>query len=833
MTRDRFALNRIDLLKDYAAISRTRPGAAVATAMRNQSVQYLDILAMEATKGEWDWAHLRQALSNAASSSQPLDAAIPGTLADIGRLLMLQPRSEEDLDLGFAAMDRAMRAVPPKKTNARYRRLMVEHLILTGDLVGAAELLDAWSDVDAEGGGYLRAEMDNPFVFPDGDKERWLANFNEPLASEGLWPISIGEGDGDPFDRIVCAVSPAEQQTPAADGPLVTVVVPTYQPKPGELETAVDSILRQTLQDFEIIIVDDCSGEDFDEVLARMEAVDDRIRIMRTSHNSGAYVARNVGYGAARGRYVTGQDDDDWSHPERLARQVAFLRAHPEAAGCRAWAYTVLPNLCRVRRGYRPTSANASSVMMATSIFRRVGGFLEVRKAADTELHLRVERLTGKKILDLREPLTLVRITPDSLSRSEFRAGWAHPARQQFKNSYGHWHETARLSDLTLSDEAAPHLMVPQRFRVDQASKPPHYDVVFAGHWAKMGGPQKSMMEEIKALLAQGRSVAIMDIEPARFMTTAARPLHWSVQALVNDGVLDQLLLDDSAEVDLLILRYPPILQFITDEKSNLKVGRMIVLANQAPSEQDGRDIRYLVPDCHANAERLFNTTVTWAPQGPQVREAIEPYLTNAQLEPFDIPGILNPDEWGRAGRRRRRSLVPVIGRHSRDDRMKWPSSADELESVYPTAGNLDVRIMGGAKTPMNVLGLRAQPAAWTVYRTDAMPVPEFLNTLDFFVFYQHPQATEAFGRSILEAIAAGLVVILPPHYEEVFGRGAVYAPPELVQSVITRYHENRSLYEQQREAAREEFVERFSHQAYAELISTLLDGQEERESAQ
>src|SRR5699024_7346536 len=155
------------------------------------------------------------------------------------------------------------------------------------------------------------------------------------------------------------------------------------------------------------------------------------------------------------------------------------------------------------------------------------------------------------------------------------------------------------------------------------------------------------------------------------------------------------------------------------------------------PSELDGQDIRYLVQDCHVTAKAVFRTEPFWVPQGPQVRKFLEEYLDDSVLATFDMPGILDPEEWWH-DRLWYRSQQPVVGRHSRDDPMKWPEDESVLAGVYPLDGRLDVRIMGGAKTPLRVLNENKIPKGWIVYKTDELDVKEFLYSLDYFVFFQH-----------------------------------------------------------------------------------------------
>jgi glycosyltransferase involved in cell wall biosynthesis len=99
---------------------------------------------------------------------------------------------------------------------------------------------------------------------------------------------------------------------PTPDEPSFSVIIPTYG-RPQWLAEAIDSVRAQTLQDYELIVVDDASPD------AVHVEPDPRIRLIRRDANGGAAAARNTGVEAARGRYLTFLDDDDVYTPERLA----------------------------------------------------------------------------------------------------------------------------------------------------------------------------------------------------------------------------------------------------------------------------------------------------------------------------------------------------------------------------------------------------------------------------------------------------------------------------------------------------------------------------------
>lgn len=112
--------------------------------------------------------------------------------------------------------------------------------------------------------------------------------------------------------------------------PRVSVIMPVYN---GErfIAEAVDSILKQSFDDFELIIVDDASSDRSWSIMSAYAARDPRIRLVRNPANLGEARARNAGLAVAEGDYIAVQDADDISFLDRLAIQVAYLDAHPQA----------------------------------------------------------------------------------------------------------------------------------------------------------------------------------------------------------------------------------------------------------------------------------------------------------------------------------------------------------------------------------------------------------------------------------------------------------------------------------------------------------------------
>ena len=112
--------------------------------------------------------------------------------------------------------------------------------------------------------------------------------------------------------------------------PRVSVIMPAYNAA-AFVRAAVDSILAQTFVDFELIILNDGSTDDTQDIIERYD--DNRIRLINKS-NSGVAATLNLGLTEAQGEFIWRHDADDISLPEKLARQVTFLDSHPEFVLC-------------------------------------------------------------------------------------------------------------------------------------------------------------------------------------------------------------------------------------------------------------------------------------------------------------------------------------------------------------------------------------------------------------------------------------------------------------------------------------------------------------------
>lgn len=109
----------------------------------------------------------------------------------------------------------------------------------------------------------------------------------------------------------------------------VTVLVAAYNAQ-KYLGECLDSLLEQTLKDIQIVCIDDASTDSTPDILTHYAARDSRIRVLRSSVNSGQAVARNKGIMAADGDYITMVDADDWLSADALQKAVEVLDSNPD-----------------------------------------------------------------------------------------------------------------------------------------------------------------------------------------------------------------------------------------------------------------------------------------------------------------------------------------------------------------------------------------------------------------------------------------------------------------------------------------------------------------------
>lgn len=104
--------------------------------------------------------------------------------------------------------------------------------------------------------------------------------------------------------------------------PLVSIIMPSYNTG-SFIEETINSVISQTYKNWELIIVDDCSTDNTDEVVSTFQ--DERIKYFKNEENSGAAISRNKAISESKGKYIAFLDSDDLWVAEKLTKQISFM----------------------------------------------------------------------------------------------------------------------------------------------------------------------------------------------------------------------------------------------------------------------------------------------------------------------------------------------------------------------------------------------------------------------------------------------------------------------------------------------------------------------------
>ena len=648
------------------------------------------------------------------------------------------------------------------------------------------------------------------------NRDRWAAALNSVYAAEELAPVAFREPLGPTLlDSLRC-----EAPARSVDGPKVSVLVPSFNGS-EHITTTLDSLAGQTWKNLEIIVVDDFSDpahrERLQEICARYEDV----TLLLQPENLGAYMARNRALTVADGEFVTVHDDDDWSHPQKLEIQVNHLLEHPEqAANMTRHARTSEDlQLTRINNNPSFSQANFSSLLTRRELVDQLGGWDTVNRGADAEFRDRVVKLTGQPVEIVgTAPLSFTRTHGASLTAGEIGRGYIDPARLFYQSAYFRSLHSAEVVDGKLQQEDFPR---PLNMKPGMRGK--HlgtFDVVFATDFRFPGGTTSLTTNEIEFAAQRGLRVGMIQLDSPMNSTKDSIGLRaLDVAQLDNVEVLS---LNDQADVNLLVVRHPTVLQFAESLTTKLAVGHVVVVVNNPPILTGGTGVVFDLETVRDNAAKLFGVIPDIAPESEVTRHLALTMVHSSVLADYDWPGFIDTERFRPAAQDEPRGEVPVLGRHSRDAVLKWPDKRASTLSVYGGDDELDVRILGGVTSQSKELQEELRTAATVVEFGEQAP-EEFLQDLDFWAYFHSDSLTESFGMSTVEAMASGLVVFLPRYMRPNFDDGAVYAEPGQVREKIREYWQDPEQLQAQRQRAREVVMERYSAESFSGRLSSLV----------
>lgn len=210
--------------------------------------------------------------------------------------------------------------------------------------------------------------------------------------------------------------------------PKVSIILPTYN-RAYLIGRAIQSILNQTYQDFEIIIIDDGSKDDTEKIIRGFKEKDNRIKYISFDANKGAAAARNAGIKMSKGEYITFQDSDDEWVIDKLEKQMKVIETSSEniVVYCGFWRIDgdekiYIPDINILNREgninkelLKGNFVDTPSILLPKKNLEKVGMFDEnLSRLQDWDLAIRLSKYYNFKLID--EPLYISYVLSDSIS---------------------------------------------------------------------------------------------------------------------------------------------------------------------------------------------------------------------------------------------------------------------------------------------------------------------------------------------------------------------------------------------------------------------------------
>lgn len=193
------------------------------------------------------------------------------------------------------------------------------------------------------------------------------------------------------------------------------------------INQSIESVIAQTYQDWELILIDDGSTDNSVELAEHYCQTDSRIQLIKLKHNSGAAVARNTGIKVARARYIAFLDSDDLWHPDKLKKQLAFMQTQNSAFSYTAYERIDENDKSRGLVGVPPTVTyhqmlktsviGCLTAMYDTQVLGKVY-MPDIRKRQDYGLWLKLLKLIPEAH-GLQQPLAQYRMRSGSISSNK------------------------------------------------------------------------------------------------------------------------------------------------------------------------------------------------------------------------------------------------------------------------------------------------------------------------------------------------------------------------------------------------------------------------------
>lgn len=767
-----------DCVEYVGSVHASSVGTLEKFALRNRSISVRDSLAFQTTGLSGGLNSLVTKLEECEAGDDEALRAVEAWnwefVAALARVISNQRFSQHDLQTAeylyyaFFALNRA------SVLGSRDLILFSEVLELQGKYKEAVALCQRENK-------RMQAPLQTEFTIAnqlhrqEGNFENWIHHVSALYKRKGLPGLRLHDQDSKlSIDNLASDL--AEPRT--INGPKITVIVPTFEGA-TRIDTTLRSLVNQSWKNIEIIVVDDGSSPENASELREICGKYEDVLLLEQGENRGAYPARNLGLQYSTGQYVTVHDDDDWSHPEKLAIQAQYLISNPKVKACVSRHIRVTEDMkfTRINSNPKYIQSNYSSLMLERSMVEALGGWHEINRGADEEFKKRVERFGDTKVATVCPlPLSFTRTHDQSLTAGEISRGYQDPSRLFYHASFTRVHKTMTWP----SQETVQGISAPANMCAGMRGKHlGRFDMVVAADFSLDDFQQHKVLRDARIAADNGLRVGLLNLFSPH--SDANGVPSEETLLLAEHPNIEVLSLKDSAVVSKLIAPDPSVLQFVENLASNLEVATLAILWHESVASE----FRKLYDESTVvrNAEKLFPGVEieSFNSSGKRIWQSALTFKTESP----------SAREW---------RDIPVVGRFSdrqNSQNTMWPAQLADIHAIYGQNSSWQVSMYGSA--PLLSEKATVILSASHYVEPESQDFAEFLDSIDFWIPFGEERGL-ALVEGVLEAQASGKVVILPYRYRSVFGSSAIYSSPKNVAGVITRLWRDKFLYQEQAE---------------------------------
>lgn len=629
---------------------------------------------------------------------------------------------------------------------------------------------------------------DKPLLENDRKRLKWI---NKIYLENGLLRIAK-KNDNKPLsvENLTADIGPANI---SMGGAKVTIIIPAYNAE-NTLPYTLDALLQQTWVNMEIIVVDDCSIDNTLGVIESYARKDSRIISIHQEQNMGAYSARNRGLRIATGEFITVNDSDDWSHPQKIEKQARILQENDNFVANISNRSRVDEHLIftgKFRYMHKLIDWNPSSLMFRREILYKLGGWDAVRISADAEFINRARLIYPKGVFRFphhHPPFSFGNRQPQALTSNSVthgRTGY-YGIRREYREASRHWHYSVENDDLRLEANSAerrfpaPGRMLP--IPISQVK----CDLLLVADFNSDNNTLEKTVEYIEA--AQKMDLNITIFQRRHYALDVEEPLRKTLRDLALSGNLKIVTPGEQVKAVHSIVFTPVVFNHQIDLTPKVQTDSLSIIFNKTPESKPVGSLSYDLDTVQKNLLTMFGTTGTWFAGSKTVLEGVDEEFASTLTELADTPWpvffdtepwLQIPIKW-RSDDRKQPALLYI----GENNPASWPSFKKDLRNVFCAGKKCSVSVYGGREYLKSII--RSNSNNWNYYEEKAISDNRFFLNFDSYIHYPNTNYLENVPRiSVLKAMVSGLPVVMPPSLKGVYGDLGIYAEPEMVWPIV------------------------------------------------